>query len=248
MSNEDSKDSITISKTTLWQLLAGVFALLFVGAILTDGFKFGDKDTGKAVVQPSPPTPTQQPNSPEPQPSAPIKVNEEGAAGVKGNSNAPVLIVEYSDYQCPFCGRFFDQTLPSILKEYVDTGKVRLAYKDLPLSFHPNADDAALAARCAADQGKFWEMHDKLFETQDLWSGLPDATSTLVQYAKDLSLDAGKFETCLKNKEHWSEIQANMQEAEDIGATGTPSFVINGQLVVGAQPYSVFKQVIDSEL
>ncbi|MCB0229190.1 MAG: thioredoxin domain-containing protein, partial [Anaerolineae bacterium] len=108
----------------------------------------------------------------------------------KGSPDAPVTIIEYSDFQCPFCSRWVEQTYPSLLKDYVDSGKVQLVFRDFPLSFHPNADEAAVASRCAAEQDAYWAMHDALFAGQPAWSELPDAKPTFIGYAGDIGLDA----------------------------------------------------------
>ncbi len=162
---------------------------------------------------------------------------------VLGKSNAPVTIVEFSDFECPFCGRHFSQTHPDIVKNYIDTGKVKLVYRDFPLSFHPNAEKAAEAAECANEQGKFWEMHDKLFSNQQSLS-----VANYKQWAKDLKLDSAKFDSCLDSGKYASEIAKDEADGTKYGVSGTPSFFIDGQLLVGAQPYSAFQQAIDAAL
>ncbi len=240
MSNDT--DTITISKTTLWQGVAALFAVLFVGSL----FWGGNASSGAVVAdKPTVKLPTA---NPEPEAPSRVEVTLDGAAGVKGDENAPVTVVEYSDYQCPFCARFAEQTLPSMMKDYVDAGKVKIVYKDLPLPFHPNADNAAVAARCGGDQGDYWGMHDALFANQDTWSSLPDPTDTFTGYATKIGLDGNKFKECLSSGKFDGVIQDNLQEASSAGLSGTPSFLINGMSVVGAQPYAVFKQAIESEL
>ncbi|RMF06236.1 DsbA family protein [Candidatus Woesearchaeota archaeon] len=162
---------------------------------------------------------------------------------VKGDENAPVTIVEWSDFQCPFCGRFYSQTLSQIEDEYVKTGKVKIVYRDFPLSFHQHAQKAAEAAECADDQGKFWEFHDKIFENQrDL------SEENLKKWAEELGLDTEKFNACLDSGEKADEVKADMQDGSAAGIRGTPGFIINGKLISGAQPYSVFKQAIEDAL
>ncbi len=240
-----SEETITISKLTLWQGLTVLFALLFVGSFFwNSGGSGSGSGSGAAVVNnnlaPSLPSEPAEPERAE--------VSLDGAAAVKGDENAPVTIVEYSDYQCPFCARFYSQTLPSMLSDYVESGKVKLVFKDLPLPFHSNADNAAVAARCGGDQGNYWGMHDTLFEKQDEWSSLPDATETFTGYATALGLDGGKLKDCMKSGKFDKVIQQNVREANTVGLSGTPSFLINGLSVVGAQPYQVFQQVLDEEL
>lgn len=162
---------------------------------------------------------------------------------VRGDADAPVTIVEWSDFECPFCARFYEQTLPSLEEEYIKTGKVKLVYRDFPLSFHTNAQKAAEAAECAGEQGKYWEMHDLLFER-----GVQGGVAGFKQYAKTLGLNTAKFDTCLDSGAMAGEIQRDMADGAAVGIQGTPGFIVNGKLVSGAQPFAVFKQVIDAEL
>ena len=174
----------------------------------------------------------------------------------KGDPDAPVTIVEFSDFQCPFCSRFFQQTLPQLEENYINTGKVKFVYRDLPLdSLHPNARPTHIAAECADEQGKFWEYHDILFENQVQWNRLAseDLENSLKQYAQDLSLDVPSFETCLSSDEIADEVNKDVLEARSYGATGTPTFFIGNEKdgfikLVGAQPYSSFQREIDSQL
>jgi len=162
---------------------------------------------------------------------------------VKGNPNAKVTIVEFSDFECPFCGRYFSETYGQLNDEYIKTGKIRYVFRDFPLGFHQYAQKASEAAQCANDQGKFWEMHDILFSNQDSL-GVP----SLKQYAVDLGLNAVAFDQCLDSGKYALEVQNDFADGKKVGISGTPAFFINGQLIVGAQPYSVFKNVIDAEL
>lgn len=178
------------------------------------------------------------------------------AAGAIGNDNAPVTIVEFSDYQCPFCRKWFDDVKGQLQTNYIDTGKVKLVYKDFPLSFHPMAQPYAEAARCAGDQSKYWEMHDKIFNEQSTkgQGTIQDFTNTdIKKWAQDLGLDSTSFDSCLDTGKYSSAVQANFTEGQQIGVSGTPAFFIGksdgtGQLVVGAQPYATFQQAIDSLL
>src|SRR3989344_5308544 len=160
-----------------------------------------------------------------PNANGPIEVSVDDDAFI-GEENALVTIVEFSDYQCPFCERFYLQTLDQLKKEYIDTGKVKLVYRDFPLDFHPNAQKAAEAAECAGEQNKYWEMHNKLFE-----SGVEGGVATFKVYAKDLGLDTGKFDTCLDSGKTASEVKKDMQDGSAAGISGTPGFIINGQLI-----------------
>jgi len=176
----------------------------------------GDTETGTGIKETQPLGQAQQRSQPS-QPSR-IEVSADDDA-VLGNKNAPVTIIEFSDFECPFCGRFFSQTLPSIKKSYIDTGKVKLVYRDFPLSFHPNAQKAAEAAECAKEQGKFWEMHDLLFE-----KGVSGGINSFKQYAKDLGLDTVKFNSCLDSGRYTNEVQKDSQDGQSYGVSGTPTF------------------------
>jgi protein-disulfide isomerase len=156
-----------------------------------------------------------------------------------GAADAPVVIVEFSDYQCGFCGRFHTQTLPLIKEKFVDTGYVKFVYRDLP--FQPNAQKAAEAAHCAREQGKFWEYNDKLLTNQQAL-----AVNNLKAYAVDLGLDTTQFNTCLDTSKYATQVQASAQTAQTLGISGTPGFIINGRSVSGAQPYDRFEQIICS--
>lgn len=177
-------------------------------------------------------------------PSQPTKVSvsaEDDA--VLGNANAPVTIIEFSDFECPFCGKFYTETLPSIKENYIDIGKVKLVFRDFPLPFHPDAQKAAEAAECAGEQNKYWEMHDKIFENQNALS-----VANLKQYAKGMGLDSAQFNACLDSGKMASEVQKDLADGQGYGVSGTPTFFINGIELVGAQPYSVFDQLIKQAL
>ena len=162
---------------------------------------------------------------------------------VKGDANAPVTIIEFSDYECPFCARFVRDTLGLIDEQYIKTGKVKLVFRDFPLSFHAQAQKSAEAAECAGEQGKYFEMHDILFE-----KGVNGGVSSFKQYAKDIGLNSATFDTCLDSGSMAQEVQKDMRDGQAAGITGTPGFIINGQKVSGAQPFSVFQQIIEAEL
>lgn len=173
---------------------------------------------------------------PEPQ-SPSMNINTDGYP-MWGNKSAPVTIVEISDFQCPFCARAVP-TIQKIKKEY-GPDKVKIVFRDMPLPNHPRAFPASVAAHCADEQGKFWEMHDMLFENQ---AKLEDAD--LKGYATKLALDATKFNECFDKKKPEELINKSRKEAESLGIQATPSFVINGALLQGAQPFEKFKEKID---
>lgn len=178
-------------------------------------------------------------------PSEPVFV-EVGDSPIRGDKNAPVTIVEFSDYQCPFCGKFFSETLPIIEKEYINTGKVKLVYKDFPLNIHPEALKAAEAARCVREQKDdegYWKMHDKLFENQKELS-----LENYKKWAKMFGINAVKFDKCLNDGIYSKPVQKDFEYGQQLGVSGTPAFFINGRLLSGAQPFDAFKQVIEAEL
>ena len=162
---------------------------------------------------------------------------------IKGDINAPVTIIEFSDYECPFCGRFFEQTLQLLDEKFIKTGKVKLVYRDFPLDIHPNAQKAAEAAECAGEQGKYYEMHDKLFENQNKLD-----INSLKQHAKDVGLNSGDFNACLDSGKMSDEVLKDFIDGQSYGVTGTPTFFVNGRPVLGAQPFSEFEKIIMEEL
>jgi protein-disulfide isomerase len=176
----------------------------------------------------------------EPPPVVRVDVPIDGAA-VKGARDAPVTIVEFSDFHCPFCKRVVT-TLKQLETKY--PGKVRLVFRDLPLDqLHPGARRAHEAARCAKDQGKFWEYHDALFANE------PDSSpARLGGYARQVGLDLAKFDACVAGGTHAAAVQKDVDEATRLGLNGTPAFFINGELLSGAQPLERFVAVIDREL
>jgi protein-disulfide isomerase len=161
-----------------------------------------------------------------------------GAA--KGSASAPVEIIEFSDFQCPYCQRV-NPTVDQVLTTYGD--RIHFVYRHFPLSTHPNARPAAEASQCAAEQGKFWPYHDKLFANASRLNE-PD----LKQHAADLGLDAAKFNACVDTHKYKAQVDTDMQAGEEAGVNGTPAFFINGRLLGGAQPYEAFKRIIDEEL
>lgn len=157
---------------------------------------------------------------------------------IRGDKDAKVTLIEYSDFQCSYCSKL-EPTLVKILADY--SGKVRLVYRHYPLNgIHPDAQKAAEAGECAADQGKFWEMHDKMFANQSTL-GINDLKS----YAKDLGLDQVRFDSCLDTGDYASKVNQQMTEAETAGLTGTPGTFINDRFINGAYPYETFKSIID---
>ena len=239
--SESAKEDNT-SKFLVGAAIVQVILLLFIAVQINDmggvqAVPSGNAD-GAAPAQAAP-TPS-QPSAPAPVLDMDVLIDDDT---IKGDKNAPVTIVEWSDFECPFCTKFYTDTLPQLDEQYIKTGKVRLVYRDFPLSFHPNAQKAGEASECAKDQGRFWDMHDKLFD-----SGVQGGVATFKQYASSLGLDMSKFSSCLESGEKAAEVKKDMNDGAAAGVRGTPGFVVNGKVISGAQPFAVFKQIIDAEL
>ncbi len=166
---------------------------------------------------------------------------------VLGDKNAPVTIVEYGDYQCPFCGRFFEQTENVIRENYVKTGKVKFVYRDFAF-LGSESLWAANAARCAGEQGKFWEYHDYLFTHQSGENQNAFSKANLKGFAQVLGLNKSQFDGCLDSDKYLDAIKAETKAGSEAGVTGTPGNFINGVMYLGALPTATFTQIIDSEL
>lgn len=169
---------------------------------------------------------------------------------VAGKNSAKVTVIEFSDFQCPFCRRFFVDTLGQIKKDYIDTGKVKLYYRHFPLSFHPQAQMTAEASECANEQGKFWEFHDKVFEEQEK-QGPGTITYTVddvKRWAAETGLNTSTFNPCVDTNKYKEKVTKDQADGQKAGVSGTPTFYINGTQLVGAQPFSAFKAAIDAVL
>ena len=238
-------DTITIKKDALWKY--STFVLIGIVVLMAIFFVFPSKNTNSNIGSANP-SPT-----PAPQPSA-VQVSVDDDP-VLGDNDAPVTIIEFSDYQCPFCRKFWQETLPRIERDYIANGQVKLVYRDFPLGFHDGAIPYASAASCARDEGgdeAYFKMHDKIFEEQNVLDCGSVSTTvqyvgldTLKQWAKDIGYN---IDSCLDSNKYADEIQKDLSDGAASGVQGTPGFFINGKPLSGAQPYSVFKQMIDSEL
>lgn len=210
------------------------------------------------------PAPAVLANNPNAAPQAPSQPTT-GTASVDddpvlGDKNAPITLIEFSDYECPFCKKYFDDTLPQIKSKYIDTGKVKLVFRDYPLPFHePMATKEAIAANCAKKQGGdkgYFVFHDEIFKrTTSNGNGLDDAKVKAI--ATDLKLNLSQFDSCLKDTAMADEVKKDLTDGSAAGVSGTPSFIIgkstadgkvDGSLVVGAQPFSAFSTVFDQLL
>ncbi len=237
--------------------LGGAFLVLVIAAVLIlalvssggSGDTLSEDDVRRIVAEavgtevallrptntPIPPTPTIIPRG----------VAEDDDAFL-GPEDAPVVIVEFSDFQCGYCGRWYNETLPLILDTYPE--EVKFVYRDLPI-FGEDSLRAALAAECAEEQGKFWEMHNRLFARLNEEEKAALSEETLVGYAQELGLETRSFSECLSSQRYFDEVLLDYQAAQTYGLRGTPGFVINGVVyTIGAQPFDVFDRIIKSEL
>ena len=231
--------------------IAAFFAGIYISDINSDYVTKEDLDDAIARLE----LKLLQDQLPKEQPRPPVNISEDDDP-VRGNQDAPITIIEFSDFQCPFCARFHVQTLPLLLEEYIETGKAKLVYRDFPIqSIHPNAMAAAVAAECADDQGKYWEFHDRLFEAQNQWdkADTVEAISIFSKYAFDIGLELEQFNECLSGGKYVNEVRKDLEDGRNYGVTGTPGFFVGNEKLgfvelKGAQPFESFKKVIDSQL
>jgi len=258
--NQNNNEKISVKKSTFNGLLVGIIILVGITAFFAGSYtsnlnsnqiSTADLDEAMAKLE----LKLLQNQLPTKQAVEPIKISMDDDP-IIGNPDAPITIVEFSDFQCPFCARFHTQTLPLLLEEYIEQDKVKIVFRDFPIqSIHPNALPASIAAECANDQNKFREMHDVLFEKQNSWNRVEtnDALSLFSQYASDMQLDQETFDSCLTSGKHIPEIQNDLNDGRDYGVSGTPGFFVgNDQIgfveLKGAQPFESFKKVIDAQL
>lgn len=231
-----SEDTVTFKRShfyavmTLFAFAAGMFVGYLVWGRTLPAQPAAGQPRAAEQAQPETPAYTR------------YKIPTDGFPSI-GPEGAEIVIVEFSDFECPFCKRWHDQTYRPLMEAY--PGKIRLVYRNLPLPElnHTNAVSAAEAAMCAGDQGSFWEFHDKLFSDE---YGLGE--EAYLKYATDLGLDVEAFNECITSRRHQEFVEKDRQFAKQLGVSGTPTFFINGLAIVGAQPLQVFQQVIDKEL
>lgn len=230
-----------------------VYVLLLV-AFLVIGYLIGkvealQKGATVAVAPTQVPAAAQQPQAPiAPNPAeAKAKLNT-SRLPIKGNKDAKVKIVEFADFRCPFCEKFFTDAEPQILKDYVDTGKASFEFRNYAF-LGPASTVAANAAECANEQGKFWEFYEWLYKNQPSESDVTlYVTDKLSQAAGTLGMDSSQFSSCLDSKKYDKNVSDDLALGQAVGVSGTPTFYINGTQMVGAQPYASIKAVIDQEL
>lgn len=167
-----------------------------------------------------------------------------------GSKDAPVTVIEFSDFQCPFCRKFWKDTLSQLKKDYINTGKARFVYRDFPLDFHPGSKVAAEGSECANEQGKYWPMHDRIFEEQGKQGEgtVQFSAVEIKKWAGAVGVNQDQFNKCLDSHKYKAEVEKDLGDGGAAGVSGTPTLFINGRPIVGAQPYVSFKTVIDQEL
>ena len=223
-------------------LMALLLVASFFLGMLVDKVQYLQGNQGTDI------TAGQQAAGNQPQQPAQKQNVSNGHFPVLGNKDAKVTIVEFADLRCPFCERFFTDTEPQIMKNYVDTGKAKFVFRQYAF-LGPASTVAANAAECANEQGKFWDFHDYLYKNQ------PDESDTsmyttdkLTAIAGQLGMNTDQFQSCLSANKYNDKVNADMSDGQKAGVTGTPTIFINGTPVVGAQPYAAFQQLIDQEL
>ena len=254
------KNGKIIKRTTFNSLIISIIIITGIAAFFAGSFvsnlsseQISQKELDNAIAELE--LKILEKQLPTNQPSIPLKISADNDP-IIGNPDAPITIIEFSDFQCPFCARFHIETLPTIMEEYIEKGDVKLVFRDFPLqNIHPNAVPASVAAECANEQGEFKEMHDILFEKQNEWSNLETgyAIELFNQYSEQINLEHEQFTSCLSTAKYVKEIQNDLNDGRMYGITGTPGFFIGNQEIgfvelKGAQPFESFKKVIDSQL
>ena len=231
-------------------------AIIIAGTILFTSGSLQNAQSLPSGQQPSALAPGQE-NDPS-APSGPVEVSVDDDA-VLGDKNAPLTLIEFSDYECPFCKRSFTDVLPELKKRYIDTGKVKLVYRDYPLPFHANGQKEAEAAECArslSDDAMYYKFHDQIF-TKTTSNGTGLALTELPVIAKSLGLNVTQFQQCLDSGKYKDEVAKDIADGSAAGVSGTPSYFvgetskdgeISGELLVGAQPFSAFEALIEEKL
>jgi protein-disulfide isomerase len=223
-----------------------VIAAFLIGALFTKVQYLEKNQTANNNQQATAPAQA-NPQQAAPAPGAKVNVSA-GHFPVQGNKDAKVTIVEFADFRCPFCEQFFTNTEPQIVKDYVDTGKVKYAFRNFAF-LGPASVTAASASECANDQGKFWDFYNYLYKNQPAETDTTMYnTDTLTQAAVSLGMNDSQFKSCLDNKTDDAKAAKDMTDGQAAGVSGTPTFFVNGISLVGAQPYSAFKTIIDQEL
>jgi len=247
------EEKISINRSTYKKLIYGISGFALIVSFMA-GYEVGNFDSNIPSITQSVNTQIQNSETSANPPSNGLVQISLDDDPLLGDINAPITIVEFGDFQCPFCKRFHQQTLPELKSNYIDKGIINLVWKDFPIeSIHQNAIASSLAGECADDQGSFWELHDRIFEEQGIWQGLPTniAINDFKRYAIELGMDQTKFNDCLDSQKYLQEVLDDFRYGAKSGVSGTPAFFIGNEktgfvLISGAQPYSVFESVIES--
>ncbi|MDH5568637.1 MAG: DsbA family protein [Nitrosopumilus sp.] len=258
--NQNNKENVVVKKSTFNVLIISLIVIVGIAAFFAGSYvsnlnsnQISDQDLDDAIAKLE--LKILQNQLPTKQPTPQVKISADNDP-VIGNPDAPITIIEFSDFQCPFCARFHIQTLPLILEQYIEQGKVKLVFRDFPIqSIHPNALPASIAAECANEQGKFKEMHDMLFDNQNQWNKqeTSDALSLFSSYAIKIQLDQETFDSCLTSGKYIEEIRKDLDDGRNYGVSGTPGFFVGNERIgfvelKGAQPFDSFKKIIDAQL
>ncbi len=249
----DSLSSLSNLKVNQILIILLIIASFFLGSLWTKVQYLEKNVSQNAAAAPQ----AAAPQAPQ-QPAGPVEVSIDDDPMI-GDKNAKVTLIDFTDYECPFCKKYFDDTFSQIKKDYIDTGKIRYVFRDLPLSFHQNAHKEAQAAECAREQGgdsAYLKYHDEIFKrTTSNGTGL--ALDELQVIANDIGLNGSTLQACIDSEKYKAEVDKDIADAGKYGATGTPSFFIGksgssdkfkGTILVGAQPYAAFKTIIDEQL
>ncbi|MDH3312094.1 MAG: DsbA family protein [Nitrosopumilus sp.] len=258
--SQNDKENVVVKKSTFNGLIISLIIIVGIAAFFAGSYvsnlnsnQISDQDLDDAIAKLE--LKILQNQLPTKQPTPQVKISADNDP-IIGNPDAPITIIEFSDFQCPFCARFHIQTLPLILEQYIEQGKVKLVFRDFPIqSIHPNALPASVAAECANEQGKFREMHDMLFDNQNQWNKQEtvDALSLFSSYAIEIQLDQETFDSCLISGKYIEEIRKDLDDGRDYGVSGTPGFFVGNEVIgfvelKGAQPFDSFKKIIDAQL
>ncbi|MDP3245204.1 MAG: DsbA family protein [bacterium] len=234
-------------KNFIFGLVAGIAIISTIGFVVLLATGYGGNEKGNNKTDTNQVAQKPNNNTPPAQQAGKITVNSNDH--IRGDKNAPITLVEFSDFQCPYCKRFHP-TMQQVMENY--QGQVRWIYRHFPLDFHQNAQKSAEAAECAGEQGKFWEYIDKAFENSQA-DGTGLNAEDLKKYAQELGLNTGKFNDCFANGKFTSKVKADMDSGQTAGVTGTPGTILidkngNAELISGALPYEQIKAKIDSVL
>lgn len=248
------EEQISIKKSTYKKLIYVIIGFSLLLSFLV-GYQVGNFDSSIPTIQASLNSQIQNSQASPSPTNALVQVSLDDDP-LLGDRNSPITIVEFGDFQCPFCKRFHQETLPDLKSNYIDKGIVNLVWKDFPLpSIHQNAIASSIAGECADDQGYFWELHDRIFDEQENWQGLPTsiAVNDFKRYASEIGMNENEFNTCLDSEKYTQEVLDDFSYGSRIGISGTPAFFVGNQQVgfvqiTGAQPYSVFESIIESLL